>query len=146
MVYCIFEKEGLKPSHMIKKLNWNEVPTEEVNPSMFRKMVWGEKLMIAKMRFKDGFVVPLHQHVHEQVTQVISGKMRFWFGENKEQVMDLEEGDVVVIPSNLPHEALMIGEVEEMDTWSPPRQDWLDKTDDYLKPGFKETRMTRIKD
>ena len=123
----------VKTSQMVEKLNWEEVPVEVVNPSMSRRMVWGEKLMIAKMKFKDGFVVPLHHHVHEQVTQVISGKMRFWFGEKKEQVMDLEAGDVVVIPSNLPHEALMIGEVEEIDTWSPPRQDWLDKTDDYLR-------------
>jgi uncharacterized RmlC-like cupin family protein len=71
--------------------------------------------------------------MHEQVTQVVSGRMRFWFGENKEQTMDLQVGDVVVIPSNLPHEALMIGDVEEIDTWAPPRQDWLDKTDDYLR-------------
>ena len=122
-----------KASLMVTKINWDEVPVEEVNPSMFRKIVWGEKLMIARMKFKDGFVVPLHHHIHEQVTQVVSGKMRFWFGENKEQVMELEAGDVVVIPSNLPHEALMIGEVEEIDTWAPPRQDWLDKTDDYLR-------------
>lgn len=118
---------------MIKKLNWENVPTEEVNPSMSRKIVTGEKLMIARMKFKDGFIVPLHQHIHEQVTQVIAGKMRFWFGKDKEQTMDLYPGDVVVIPSNLPHEALMIGDVEEVDTWSPPRQDWLDKTDDYLR-------------
>jgi quercetin dioxygenase-like cupin family protein len=118
---------------MITKLNWKEVPTEQVNPSMSRKIITGEKLMIARMKFKDGFVVPLHQHIHEQVTQVISGKMRFSFGANKEQTMDLSAGDVVVIPSNLPHEALMIGEVEEIDTWAPPRQDWLDKTDDYLR-------------
>jgi quercetin dioxygenase-like cupin family protein len=52
---------------------------------------------------------------------------------NKEQMMDLHPGDVVVIPSNLPHEALMIGEGGELDTWAPPRQDWLDKTDDYLR-------------
>jgi len=123
----------IKSPELIQKLNWKEVPEEVVNPSMTRKMIWGEKLMIAKMKFKDGFVVPLHHHIHEQVTQVISGKMRFWFGENKEQVMELEAGDVVVIPSNLPHEALMIGEVEEVDTWSPPRQDWIDKTDDYLR-------------
>ena len=107
---------------MISKLNWETVPTEEVNASMTRKIVSGEKLMIAKMKFKDGFVVPLHKHFHEQVTQVISGQMRFWFGENKEQVMDLFPGDVIVIPSNLPHEALMIGEVEEIDTWAPPRR------------------------
>lgn len=118
---------------MVQKLNWSEVPTEEVNVSMSRQIIWGEKLMVARMKFKDGFVVPQHSHHHEQVTQVISGQMRFWFGENKEQVMDLYPGDVVVIPSNVPHEALMIGEVEEVDTWAPPRQDWLDKTDDYLR-------------
>jgi len=118
---------------MLSKINWDAVPTEEVTPSMFRKIVYGEKIMIAKMQFKDGFLVPLHNHIHEQVTQCISGQMRFWFGANKEQVMDLYPGDVVVIPSNLPHEALMIGDVEEVDTWSPPRQDWLDKTDDYLR-------------
>ena len=118
---------------MLKKIHWDEVPTEQVNPWMERKIVWGEKLMIAKLKFKDGFVVPLHYHVHEQVTQVIAGKMRFWLGENKDQVIDLEAGDVLVIPSNLPHEALMIGEVEEIDTWSPPRQDWLDKSDHYLR-------------
>ena len=118
---------------MLQKLNWESVPTEDVNPSMARKIVSGEKLMIAKMKFKDGFLVPLHHHIHEQVTQVVSGQMRFWFGQDKELTMDLFPGDVVVIPSNLPHEALMIGDVEEIDTWSPPRQDWLDKTDDYLR-------------
>lgn len=118
---------------MIQKQNWENVPTEEVTPSMHRKIVWGEKLMIAKMKFNDGFLVPQHHHMHEQVTQVLSGQIRFWFGENKDQIMDLYAGDVVVIPGNLPHEALMIGDVEEIDTWAPPRQDWLDKTDDYLR-------------
>ncbi|HWI92392.1 MAG TPA: cupin domain-containing protein [Flavisolibacter sp.] len=118
---------------MLEKINWDEVNTEEVNASMSRQIIYGEKLMIAKMKFKDGFIVPLHSHHHEQVTQVISGQMRFWFGEDKEQIMDLFPGDVVIIPSNVPHEALMIGDVEETDTWSPPRQDWLDKTDDYLR-------------
>lgn len=118
---------------MLEKMNWESVPSEDVNLSMSRKIVSGEKLMISRIKFKDGFLVPLHHHVHEQVTQVLSGTIRFWFGENKEQVMDLHPGDVVVIPSNLPHEALMIGEVEEIDTWAPPRQDWLDKTDDYLR-------------
>ena len=118
---------------MLNKINWDEVPMEEVTPSMHRQIISGEKLMIARMKFKDGFLVPLHHHVHEQVTQVTKGTIRFWFGENKEQTMDLGPGDVVVIPSNLPHEALMIGDVEETDTWSPPRQDWLDKTDDYLR-------------
>lgn len=118
---------------MLEKINWDNVPREQVNPSMVRRIVTGEKMMIARMNFKDGFVVPLHHHVHEQITQVISGTIRFWFGANKEQVMDLHAGDVVVIPSNLPHEALMIGEVEEIDSWSPPREDWLDGSDHYLR-------------
>jgi quercetin dioxygenase-like cupin family protein len=118
---------------MVEKLSWDTVPQEVVNPSMNRRIITGEKMMIAKMNFKDGFVVPLHHHVHEQITQVVSGKMRFWFGANKEQVIDLEAGEVVVIPSNVPHEALMIGEVVEIDSWSPPREDWLDGSDHYLR-------------
>lgn len=118
---------------MLDKVNWDEVPTEEVTPQMHRKIVSGEKLMIAKMQFKDGFRVPLHSHENEQITEVISGIIRFWFGENREQQMDLHAGEMVVIPANLPHEALMIGDVEEIDHWAPPRQDWLDGTDAYLK-------------
>jgi quercetin dioxygenase-like cupin family protein len=118
---------------MLSKINWAAVPVEQVNASMQRQIITGEKLMVARMRFQDGFVVPLHYHVHEQVTQVVSGQIRFWFGEDKAQVMDLFAGDVVVIPSNVPHEALMIGEVEEIDTWAPPRQDWLDGSDAYLR-------------
>ena len=93
----------------------------------------GTSVMIARMKFKDGFRVPLHDHDNEQITQVLSGTIRFWFGKDKEETMDLHSGDVVVIPPNLPHEALMIGDVVEIDTWSPPRQDWLDGTDDYLR-------------
>ena len=119
--------------NMIKKVNWKDVKKEQVTPKMQRQMVYGDKVMVARMKFKDGFLVPLHEHENEQVTQVLSGVIRFWFGKNKEQTMDLHAGDVVVIPSHVPHEALMIGDVEEIDTWSPIREDWLDGTDDYLR-------------
>lgn len=118
---------------MIKKINWDEIPTEEVTPKMHRKLVYGDKIMIAKMKFKDGFLVPLHSHVNEQITQVISGTIRFWFGADKKETFDLHAGDIAVIPSNVPHEALMIGNVEEIDTWTPIREDWLDGTDNYLR-------------
>ena len=118
---------------MVKKIKWDEVPAEEVTSMMTRRMVYGEKIMIAKMNFKDGFRVPLHHHENEQITEVISGTIRFWFGADKSQVMELNAGDTIVIPGNLPHEALMIGDVEEIDTFAPPRQDWIDKTDDYLR-------------
>jgi len=118
---------------MIDKTRWEEVNSEEVTPMMHRKIISGSHIMMARMSFKDGFLVPMHQHENEQITQVISGTIRFWLGENKEKEIELGPGDMLVIPPNLPHEALMIGDVEEMDTWSPPRQDWLDGTDDYLR-------------
>ena len=118
---------------MITKIKWDNVPVEQVNPMMQRQIIHGEKIMIAKMKFKDGFKVPLHSHENEQVTEVQKGTIRFWFGNNKEKQIDVNKGEAVVIPGNLPHEALMIGDVEETDTWAPPRKDWLDGTDDYLK-------------
>jgi len=100
---------------------------------MVRRMIHGNSLLVADMRFKDGFVVPLHQHVNEQVTLVKSGTIRFRLGAGREQVIDVHPGEVLVIPSNLPHEAQMIGDVEEMDVFTPLREDWLDGTDDYLR-------------
>jgi quercetin dioxygenase-like cupin family protein len=112
---------------------WDEVELETVNPQMQRRIVTGERLTVARIYFKDGFLVPMHSHEQEQVTQVISGNMRFTIGDNREKVFELGPGDVIVIPSKVPHEALCIGDVEEMDTWSPRRDDWLNKTDDYLR-------------
>jgi quercetin dioxygenase-like cupin family protein len=118
---------------MIARLAWDEVPLEIVNPSMQRRIITGERMTVARIWFKDGFRVPQHSHVHEQVTQVIAGRMRFWFGADRSEVLDLGPGEVVVIPSDLPHEALCIGDVEEMDMWSPRRDDWLNGTDAYLR-------------
>jgi pterin-4a-carbinolamine dehydratase/quercetin dioxygenase-like cupin family protein len=112
---------------------WKDVPEEMVNASMWRRIVTGERLMVAKMRFKDGFVVPQHHHVHEQVTQVTSGRLRFWLGADRSQVVDVGPGEILVIPPNLPHEVLCIGDVEENDIWTPRREDWLNGTDAYLR-------------
>ena len=111
---------------------WDDIPLEKVADGMHRRIVTGERMTVARIHFEDGFRVPQHAHEHEQITQVIRGTLRFWFGEEREQV-DIGPGGVVVIPSNVPHEALAIGEVEEMDMWSPRRDDWLDGTDDYLR-------------
>lgn len=117
----------------MQKIKWQDVPEETVTPKMKRKIIYGDKIMIAKMRFKDGFLVPKHSHENEQITQVTSGTIRFWFGENEDETIDVHAGESVVIPAHLPHAALMIGDVEETDTWAPPRLDWLDGTDDYLR-------------
>jgi quercetin dioxygenase-like cupin family protein len=117
----------------VQFISWDEVELETVNPHMQRRIVTGERLTVARIYFKDGFLVPLHSHEQEQVTQVTSGTMRFKLGANREETIDVGPGEIIVIPSNLPHEALCIGDVEETDTWSPRRDDWLNKTDDYLR-------------
>lgn len=117
----------------VQFLSWDDVELETVNPQMCRRIVTGERLTVARIWFKDGFLVPQHSHEQEQVTQVISGTLRFRLGANREKAIDVGPGEVIVIPPNVPHEALCIGDVEEMDTWSPRRDDWLNKTDDYLR-------------
>jgi quercetin dioxygenase-like cupin family protein len=112
---------------------WEAIPLERVNEHMQRRIVTGELMTVAQIFMKDGFLVPLHSHVNEQITQVISGKMRFRFGADRATVRDLGPGEIIVIPANLPHEALMIGDVVEIDMWAPRRDDWLNKTDDYLR-------------
>lgn len=113
--------------------DWDDVPLETVNAHMQRRIITGELMTVARIYLKDGFLVPRHSHVNEQITQVISGTMRFRFGKDGEQEVDIGPGGVVVIPANLPHEALAIGDVEEMDMWAPRRDDWLDGSDDYLR-------------
>jgi quercetin dioxygenase-like cupin family protein len=117
----------------LQSINWDDLELETVNASMKRRIVTGELMTVARIYIKDGFTVPMHSHHNEQVTQVIKGSMRFVFGEDRSRTMDIGPGGVVVIPANLPHEALAIGDVEEMDMWAPRRDDWLDGTDDYLR-------------
>ena len=112
---------------------WEDVPLETVNPMMQRRIVTGELMTVARIYFKDGFHVPRHSHHNEQITQVISGTLRFTFGEDRSETFDVGPGGVVVIPAHLPHEALVVGDVEEMDMWAPRRDDWLDGTDAYLR-------------
>ena len=113
--------------------NWDRIPLEDVAPGMRRKIVTGEKMTVARIWFDDGFVVPMHSHHNEQITQVIAGRMHFVFGEDRDREVEFGPGDVVMIPAHLPHEATCIGAVEEMDMWAPRPDDWLDGSDSYLR-------------
>jgi quercetin dioxygenase-like cupin family protein len=119
----------------VEQTAWDKIPLEKVAEGMHRRIVTGEKMTVARIYFEDGFRVPQHSHEHEQISQVIKGTLRFWFGADRDGPVDVGPGEVVVIPPHVPHEALSIGAVEEMDMWSPRRDDWLDGTDDYLRGG-----------
>ena len=81
----------------MEKINWDNVPVEQVNPQMKRKFVHGEHIMIAQMEFEDGFLVPWHSHHNEQITSVIEGTIRFCFDDVEDTYTDLNAGDVIVI-------------------------------------------------
>jgi len=107
-----------------------ELEPEPLNPQMTRRMLWGDRLMAAYLEFKKGAVVPVHQHEHEQLTHCLSGLMRFTL---PDRTLLLRPGEVLLIPGGVPHGAELLEETVEMDFFSPPRQDWIDKTDTYLR-------------
>ncbi len=112
---------------------WDDMPGEELKDGLTRKLVTGDRMMIAHVYLKKDVVVPQHSHENEQLTYILSGALRFWFGANGEQEVTVRAGEVVVIPSNVPHRALALEDTLDVDVFCPPRQDWLSGTDAYLR-------------
>jgi len=108
---------------------WAEIPEEPLSDVLSRKLITGDRMMLAHVYLKKGCIVPRHSHENEQITYILEGGLRFWIGADELQVIDVLAGEVLHIPSHVPHKA----EALEVDIFSPPRQDWLDKTDDYLR-------------
>jgi|TARA_B100001750_G_scaffold241884_1_gene254247 quercetin dioxygenase-like cupin family protein len=123
----------MEEDKMANKINWDEMEWEEVAPSIKRKMIWGEHTMVARLELKKDCLVPQHQHHNEQISTIHSGTIRFWLGEDKSEIVDVHAGESLIIPPNVPHEALMIEDVVGTDTFSPPRQDWIEGDDAYLR-------------
>ncbi len=90
-------------------------------------------MMIAHVYLKKGCIVPMHEHHNEQLTYVLEGALRFRLGNNGEQVVDVRSGEVLCIPRNLPHEAEALEDTLDVDVFNPPRQDWIDGNDAYLR-------------
>jgi len=112
---------------------WARIPEEQLKGTITRKLITGERMMIAQVRLKKGDDVPRHQHENEQLTYILEGALRLWFGPNDEREITARAGEVVVIPSNVPHRALALEDTLDVDVFNPPRQDWLTGTDAYLR-------------
>ena len=100
-----------------------------------RRMISGGQAMIAQIVLKKGDTVPRHSHHNEQITYVVSGKLRLLLGEQGEREIVVAAGEVLVIPPNLPHSAEALEDTLDVDVFAPPREDWLNRTDDYLRKG-----------
>ena len=111
-------------------LAWENVKKEILNDKLWRMVVSGEKVMVAQLWLFKDCLVPLHHHESEQVSVVLQGALEF---ELEGRKMLVAAGEVMVIPSNVPHSALAIEDTTGIDVFSPIRQDWLDGTDNYLR-------------
>ncbi len=112
---------------------WDDMPKERVSDMLDRRLITGERMMLAHVYLKKGCVVPKHSHENEQLTYILEGALRFKLGEDQSLEVTVSAGEVLHIPSNLPHEALALEDTLDVDVFSPPRQDWLDGTDAYLR-------------
>jgi quercetin dioxygenase-like cupin family protein len=108
----------------------HEVPVEQVTDLFSRQFFTGEKMTMAFLTIKKGCVVPTHSHESEQFSYVISGALHFNIGDEE---FTVRAGELVEIPSNVPHSAVAIEDMTGIDVFSPIRSDWVDGTDDYLR-------------
>lgn len=122
----------MSKSPSVRHVRWDDLPRERVTDLLTRKVVTGDDMMIAQVFLDEGCVVPKHSHVNEQITYILSGALRFWIGEDEGQVIDVRAGEVLHIPSNVPHKALALEDTLDVDVFSPPRADWLDGSDSYF--------------
>ena len=112
---------------------WDDMPIEEVKEGLGRRLVTGERMMLAHIYLDKGSVVPLHSHDNEQLTYVLEGALHFWIGEDESEEVVVRAGEVLHIPSWVPHKAVALEDTLDVDVFCPPRQDWLDGTDAYLR-------------
>ena len=114
----------------LKYIPWNEVELETLNPLLQRQLIVGHEVMLARVLLKKGCIVPLHSHVNEQLSYILEGALKF-FIDGKEILV--RSGQVLTIPPNMPHKAEALENTVDLDIFHPPRADWLNRTDTYLK-------------
>jgi quercetin dioxygenase-like cupin family protein len=109
---------------------WSDVEVEQLSSTIGRQFIVGTEMMIARVLLKKGGHVPMHHHHNEQITYILEGALRFVVG-GKEVVV--HAGEVLCIPPHVPHEAFALEDTVDLDIFNPPRQDWIDRDDAYLR-------------
>ncbi|MEJ7759310.1 MAG: cupin domain-containing protein [Gemmatimonadaceae bacterium] len=112
---------------------WEAMPRERVTDLLDRRLITGDSMMLAHVYLKKGCIVPKHSHMNEQLTYILEGVLRFCLGEDQMEEVVVSAGEVLHIPSHVPHMAEALEDTLDVDIFSPPREDWLNKTDDYLR-------------
>ena len=111
---------------------WTDIAPEQMNPLTTRQYVVGTNTMLARLVLKQGAHVPLHEHMHEQISHVVEGALNFMI---EGKVVTLRAGEILCIPPHVPHEVVALEDSVALDIFNPPRQDWIDGDDAYLRSG-----------
>jgi quercetin dioxygenase-like cupin family protein len=119
--------------HKVSFYRWDSMKKERVSDMLERRLITGDRMMLAHVYLKKGCIVPKHSHENEQLTYILEGALKFWIGDDGAEEITVSAGEVLLIPSNIPHKAEALEETLDVDVFSPPRQDWLEKKDDYLR-------------
>jgi quercetin dioxygenase-like cupin family protein len=114
----------------LQYIPWHTIPLEELNPLLQRQFVVGQEIMVARVLLKKGCIVPEHSHHNEQLTYILDGALKFWI-DGKQIVV--HSGEVLCIPAHMPHKAEALEDTVDLDVFNPPRADWINKTDHYLR-------------
>jgi len=116
----------------VRHFRWDEMPREPVTDVISRRLITGDRMMLAHVYLDRGAVVPKHSHENEQLTYILEGALHFWIGEDGAEEVVVRAGEVLHIPSHVPHKAQALEDTLDVDVFSPPRQDWLNGTDSYF--------------
>jgi quercetin dioxygenase-like cupin family protein len=121
---------GVSRTSAVQHIDWESVELEELNPLFRRQYVVGKNVMLSRIFLRNGSMVPKHSHHNEQISYVLEGALKFSI-DRKEFVV--RAGEVLLIPPNVPHKVEALEDTLSLDIFDPPRADWIDKTDDYLR-------------
>jgi quercetin dioxygenase-like cupin family protein len=115
---------------------WADIKPEQMNPLTTRQYVTGTNTMLARLGLKKDAVVPEHHHLNEQISHVVEGSLKFLI-DGKEVIV--RAGEILCIPPHLPHAVVALEDSVALDIFNPPRQDWIDGNDSYLRAGAPDT-------
>ena len=110
-------------NHRPSVFRWAELDLDKVTDLISRKLVSGDRQMLAQVYLKKGALVPRHSHESEQLTYVLEGMLKVRVaGEN----VVVGEGEGIRIPPGVVHQAEALTDTFELDLFSPVRGEWLE--------------------
>src|SRR6266404_813820 len=121
---CQIARRGAGKVNGLYKTFVHEMENERISDLISRQMVSGENATVGRLTLARGAVVPRHFHVSEQYSVILSGALRFVFDDRE---VDVNAGEVLFIPANLPHSAIALEDTVDLDFFAPRREDWIRK-------------------